>query len=397
MRQSHKSAPSIGQVSKQCCGCLACVASCRVGAIQVTRDNLGFMRPEMDAALCVSCGACDKVCPVLNDIAMDRTSECYWCQSKIADQLAGSSSGGVFGLLATRVLEDGGVVYAAAFSDDFSIVVHSRIDRVDNLYQALTSKYVQSYISPALYSMLLADLQNEKTVLFSGTTCQVEAVKLYLQGKKYNGRILSIDVMCHGAPSPLLWSSYVGYLEERGKERLYSVNFRSKLTGWTTFSFRYEYRNGKVIEERHNMNWYMKAFLNNASLRQSCFDCPSKRACGSDITLGDYWGFDSDGEEVDVAKGVSAVIIHSALGNLYFNEILEDMVLGKASFEDISANNPALEHSVRPFEKRDQFIDDILSGMELNRLMRKWTFRRGVFERILGKMKCLLAREGEKH
>ena len=387
--------PGVVQLAGRCCGCLACVASCHFGALRAQEDDLGFAQPKLDSTRCTSCGACDRVCPALNDSAMDSVEGSYWCQSKKTSQLSNSSSGGVFGLLAADALELGGVVYGAAFADGYARVEHIRVDGAETLHRILTSKYVQSYVSPDLYPMVVSDLKDGMTVLFSGTSCQITALKRYLAGKKYDGSILLVDVMCHGVPSPLLWSSYVRYLEERVGDKLDSVNFRSKSSGWTTFSFRYTYRKEKVVEERHSENWYMKAFLKNASLRQSCFDCPSKRSCGSDVTLGDYWGFDSNGKEVDADKGVSAVIVHTPKGAMHLERIFGDTVYGAAAFEDISAKNPALEHSVVPFTKRQQFLDDVRSGMELGEVMRKWKFDRSFVQRVLGKAKSLWVREGD--
>ena len=390
----HGDAPDVEQLGGRCCGCLACVASCRFGALRVREDDLGFVQPELDASCCTSCGACDKACPVLNSLAVGSIEGSYWCQSKKVLQLLDSSSGGVFGLLATDTLERGGVVYGAAFADGYARVKHIRVDNAEWLHRVLASKYVQSYISPDLYKTIVSDLKNGATVLFSGTSCQIAALKRYLVGKKYDGSIILVDVMCHGAPSPLLWSSYVGYLEKRIGEKLDTVNFRSKSSGWTTFSFRYTYRKEKVVEEQHSENWYMKAFLKNASLRQSCFNCPSKQSCGSDITLGDYWGFDSRGKGVDIDKGVSAVIVRTSKGAKHFERILGDMVYGAADYEDVSAKNPALEHSVAPFEKREQFLDDIRSGMDLDEMMSKWKFDRGFVRRILKKVKKLVGSRG---
>ena len=379
--------PEVKHLGGRCCGCLACVASCHFGAIYVRVDTLGFVWPEFEESRCTSCGACDKACPVLGDSTADADEGCYWCQSKKSDQLSASSSGGVFGLLACDTLQLGGVVFGAAFAAGYTRVEHVRVDDAADLNKVLTSKYVQSYVAPEVYSEIATDLRAGRDVLFSGTSCQVAGLKRFLKGKKYSGSILTVDVMCHGVPSPSLWSSYVSFLEGQIGDKLESVNFRSKSSGWATFSFRYTYRKEKVAEEQHGDNWYMKAFLRNASLRQSCFECPSKRSCGSDITLGDYWGFDADSNGIESDKGVSAVIVHTPLGAKCLRRILDDTLHGTATFEDISAKNPALEHSVAPYENRDRFLDDVRSGMELSSLMRKWTFERSFVQRILVKVK----------
>lgn len=392
---THKAAPLVATLDQnRCCGCLACVATCCKGSLIESVDSAGFSRPVWNKDLCVGCGACDSACPALSPRERDERVAMLWAQSIDSSQLRHSSSGGLFALLADKVLDSGGTVYGAAFSDDFSAVEHIRIDDSSDLDRLMTSKYVQSRVSREVYESVVSDLVLGQTVLFSGAGCQIAALKGYLGRRKYNGTLLTVDVMCHGVPSPRLWSDYAEHISGLMGAPLSSVNFRSKTSGWTSYSLRCKARNEKEIEESHSQNWYMKAFLTNHSLRSSCFNCPSKQACGSDLTLGDYWGYEGDAKDLDIEKGVSAVIVRTKLGEAFLDSIASEMRFGIASYEDVSSKNPALEHSVTPPPGRDQFISDVSAGIPVASLISKWSFKRSVFDKVKSKLAVLLKKNG---
>lgn len=134
----------------------------------------------------------------------------------------------------------------------------------------------------------------------------------------------------------------------------------------------------------------MKAFLTNHSLRSSCFECPSKQSCGSDLTLGDYWGFEGGGEGVIVDEGVSAVIARTPLGEAYLEKVTLKTHLGAACYDDVALKNPALEHSVTPPAGRNGFLADVSSGVPIEALVSRWTFERSFLDKVKGKMTVLL-------
>lgn len=373
----------------RCCGCLACVASCGRGAMEESTDALGFPRPLWDEESCVGCGACDKACPALSLRPQDARLKAFWAQSIDEVELRGSSSGGVFAALAGIVLDSSGTVYGAAFADGFSRVEHVRVDRSSELGRLMTSKYVQSRVSRKVYQDILSDLADGRTVLFSGTACQVAAVKNFLGKRKLRGDLLAVDVMCHGVPSPRLWSDYVTYLSCSMGAPLESANFRSKTSGWTSYSLRCRACNEKEIDVPHGQDWYMKAFLTNHSLRSSCLACPSKQSCGSDLTLGDYWGFEGGKEGLVVDEGVSAVVARTPFGEAYLEIAASKMQIGIASYDDVALKNPALENSVTSPVDRDDFLSDVSSGIPTRTLMTRWTFERGLLERAKGKLFAL--------
>lgn len=387
-------APEVAQLVKEaCCGCGACAASCRPKAIAMESDAVGFPFPLWDADKCVSCGACDRVCPALRSSKADDVAATLWAQSLDPGQLARSSSGGVFGLLARRVLERGGAVYGAAFAKGFHEVRHVRVDDLAGLGALLSSKYVQSYVGREVYESVRDDVRSGRPVLWSGAGCQVSGLVGYLGPLSSSCNLLTVEVICHGVPSPALWNRWVEYRERRAGDALTGVNFRSKSSGWTTYSCLYKYRQEKVDSVPHGHDWYMKAFLKNASLRGSCLGCPVRGHCGSDLTIGDYWGFRGSPLVEDPERGISAVIARTSRGLAAFNEVRPQVLCGETDYEDVLACNPALETSVSPHGRREAFLADVASGSSIDELEGRWSFERTLAERALGKLRRIVARK----
>lgn len=373
-----------------CCGCGACSAVCGKGAIAMITDGWGFAHPRVDESACVDCGACERVCPALSKRPRDSVESVWWAKVCNVELKERSSSGGVFGLLARETLREGGIVVGAAFADGCKSVEHMIVKLEENLDSVMRSKYVQSSIGKDVYEGVKSALLSGRKVLFSGTACQIAGMRGYL-GKLAEGSLfLAVDVICHGVPSPKLWSDWVDYLNVREGAEIHKVNFRSKTTGWLSFSVSYEYETEKDGATRQSANkfaddWYMKAFLNNASLRSSCFDCPCKRSCGSDITLGDFWGFQAIHPEIDHERGISAVICNTDKGRMAFDVVASGLDAGISSLEEIVPGNTSLIQSVQPFDRRNEFMFDVCEG-NLADMQSKWQFAPSVAKRIRGKL-----------
>lgn len=387
----------ISSLGEACCGCGACAARCPRGCIAMEPDACGFPRPAIDADACVGCGACGAVCPVLNLPGEDRVERALWAKAGDAALLDRSSSGGVFGLLARDVLSRGGVVAGAAWADGCRELRHVVIEREDDLDPLMRSKYVQSSVGRDVYEGVRDALRAGRHALFSGTACQVAGMRSYLGALADSDMFLGVDVICHGVPSPGLWRRWLGYVEGREGGEVHEVNFRSKITGWLSYSVMYEYITEKDSASRFSANkfaddWYMRAFLKNASLRGSCLACPFKRRCGSDVTLGDFWGVQRQHPEVSVDGGVSAVLGNTRKGAGAASRITESMTVGDSSVEKVVSGNPALVRPVQPFADRVEFLSSLAEGVPIPEMMRRWDFEPTRKQKIVSGAKAVMKR-----
>lgn len=343
---------------KDCCGCHACVSVCAHRAITMQSDVEGFLYPVVDRDLCTNCGLCEQACPVINQTSSRKPLKVYAAKSNDEELRRQSSSGGIFTLLAEAVIHEGGVVFGARFDGQWN-VVHSWTDTPDGLVAFRGSKYVQSVIGNT-YNEAKEFLRQGRKVLFTGTPCQIAGLKKFLR-KDYDN-LLTVDIICHGVPSPLVWQNYID--EMRTKGDIVDVSFRDKTYGWAQYGFSLSYvspaANASESLERHTSlfprseNIFMRGFLADLYLRPSCHACPSRsgKSC-SDITLGDFWGVKSVHPVMNDDKGCSAVLIHSTKGQMVYDMLLKDDV--ESAYEYLLAENPSLEHDPKYTKYARQF------------------------------------------
>lgn len=381
--------PSISIVGKRCCGCSACMAACPVSCLEMKPDACGFIHPTYEDG-CIGCGRCAKACPVMTVGNADSSVAVYWAKAKDDDLRNRSSSGAVFGRLAQHVLEEGGSVYGAAFSRDCKSVRHIRVINHDELDSIMRSKYVQSVVGQDVYKGVEQDLKAGRRVMFAGTACQNAGIRNYLTLKKVPLQdLLLIDVICHGVPSPKLWSEWLDHVSREVGSEVDGVNFRSKSTGWLTFSVAYYAATEKVKSEVNGNDWYMRAFLRNAALRESCLSCPSKRCCGSGITLGDFWGIQDTHPEALDDLGVSAVICNTERGEEALAAIKMQLVAGPSSMDKVVSGNPSLIGSIIPYSRRKEFLSDVSADMSIDELMDKWKFEASLKQKLRSKASAM--------
>ena len=386
--------PGVISLGDSCCGCGACSAKCPKGCLSMTQDEVGFLKPNFNADLCIGCGACDSICPVLNQNPAVEPVEVSWAKSLSSDVLQQSSSGGLFGVLADAVIKSDGVVVGASFQERCNTVRHECVSDSEGLKRLQRSKYVQSEIPASLYREVKEYLLAERLVFFTGTACQVSGMRNYLGKLADSVFFISADVICHGAPSPFLWQKWLDFKSSEQSTEIDDVNFRSKTTGWSSYSVLYYVRTEKderrVLGGRFGDDWYMRAFLDNASLRSSCFDCPAKRSCGSDLTLGDFWGFSSIHPEVDSSRGVSAVLCNTDKSKNWFDRVSPELEMGPSSYDEVIGGNPALAVSVAPHPQRSKFLRALAEGASIKELSSRWTFRDTFLIRLRRKLKRVL-------
>lgn len=367
---------------KDCCGCHACATVCAKHCITMQADEQGFLYPFVDKDVCTDCGLCEKVCPVINQGEPHKPLKVYAAKNKNEEIRRLSSSGGIFTLLAEKVIGEGGVVFGARFDEEWN-VVHSWTDGIEGVAAFRGSKYVQSTIGNT-YREAKDFLIKGRKVLFSGTPCQIVGLKKYLR-KDYDN-LLTVDVVCHGVPSPLVWRTYLDETLKSlpvkcndGKKTfvlslneipvITGISFRDKTNGWKKFCFCLRYAafesasnsvSASDIKKENEMlqpfsdNIFMKGFLANLYLRPSCYDCAARSGkSGSDISIADFWGVQNYYPEFDDDKGVGLILVNSEKGKFVYDAIEVHNI--EATYEEGLKGNKCLEHSVTKTDQIDLF------------------------------------------
>ena len=377
---------------QDCCGCSACVQRCPKQCIILHEDEEGFLYPKVNMATCIDCGLCEKVCPVLHQAEERVPLEVFAAKNPNEDIRHESSSGGIFTLLAEQIIDAGGVVFGVKWNEHFE-AVHAYAETKEGLAAFRGSKYVQSQVG-GTFKQAEQFLKQGRQVLYSGTPCQIAALKLYLR-KDYEN-LLAIDIICHGAPSPGVFRWYLSeeiaqeaarqsgekiqfrsslpipsiakadvLAREQGFE-IEDIRFRDKRVGWKKFSFVLSLKplskvttagekNSVSLSYTLHENAFMKGFLRNIYLRPSCYACPAKGGkSGSDITLADYWGIQHLMPEFDDDRGVSALTINTEKGQKAMQTIGAEIY--SAPYEDLCIKNPSLLHSCLIPANRSRFF-----------------------------------------
>ncbi len=371
---------------KDCCGCEACVQRCPKQCIALEEDSEGFLYPEVNKDICIECGLCEKVCPVINQGKPIEPISVFAAINPNGEIRLQSSSGGIFTMLAETIIDKGGVVFGVGFNNRWE-VVHKYAETKEALAEFRGSKYVQSRVGN---TFLQAEtfLKQGREVLFSGTPCQIAGLKCFLR-KDYSN-LLTVDFICHGVPSPGVFRQY---LEEekikvarKGRKNTVSfsskstsvperdmlkcneveiehISFRDKTAGWKKYSFvlvltkvtaaseKIQFRSRKSLR----INPFLRGFLKDLYLRPSCHECPTKQMkSGSDITLADFWGVTQLMPRLDDDKGFSVFTINTDKGAA----LMETVSLKRypITYEQLKQTNSALYKSATIPQNRSKFF-----------------------------------------
>lgn len=361
-----------------CTGCSACLNICPKQCIFMNIDDEGFWYPVIDEERCMECNLCEKVCPLLNKMEYNNNPTAYACINNDLGIRQESSSGGIFTLVAEQIIARGGVVFGARFDDDFN-VVHAYVETREELRVLRGSKYLQSRIGET-YKEVKKFLGQGKKVLFSGTPCQVAGVKSFL-GSTYEN-LFTIDIICHGVPSPKVWQKYIEYREEVAGSKSRKIAFRRKNEGWKIYSLSFTFQNGKEYIQPYNRDLYMRVFLEDICLRPSCYNCQFKTLNReSDITLADFWGIQKICLEMDDDKGASLIFVNSEMGQEMFKNIMETITFKEVNINEAVFYNSAAIKSAKYNPKRKDFFRN------LDKLPFKCLVKKYCSDPILTKMK----------
>ena len=326
-----------------CCGCNACVQCCPKQCITMIPDEEGFDYPTVNKNDCIDCGLCEKVCPILNSGESKRPLKVYAAKNTKEEIRLKSSSGGVFTALAEDIIHKGGVVFGVSFDKEWN-VVHTYTENIEGLAAFRGSKYVQSKVGSS-YKEVKSFLKSGREVLFTGTSCQIAGLKNFL--RKDYPNLLTIEILCHGVPSPKVWQQYL--FEKKAQFRcndISQINFRDKRNGWSQFHMVINFTNGNLYTAPFSNDTYFKGFLSNLYLRPSCYSCKCKNGrANSDLVIADYWNINEALPEYNDNKGISLVLINSPKGLSTINSLSTQIDYKETGYEVCrSRNGGFLEH-----------------------------------------------------
>ena len=373
---------TVRQEAASCTGCGACVSICPKQAITMRADGEGFLYPVVDGEKCVECSLCEKRCPVGKDV-LEKHAKILGAQAEDAELRKVSSSGGVFTLLARDTLAKGGVVFGAAFDENLRVEHVGALDETE-LAGMRGSKYVQSDATDAIQNAVSL-LGRDIPVLFSGAPCQINGLLAAL-GRQKTDKLLTVDFVCHGVPSPGVFASYIRELEKAHGCRATGYAFRDKRLGWKNFSAVATFEDGTEHTGTQVDEPFLYGFLQNLYLRPACHVCTQLRGerHPADITIADLWGAEKLCPEKDDDTGLSLVMANTQKGRQALEALgakLETFPLG--GLEEMAGGNPGLLAPAKPHEKRAAFFKRYRThGFESRRVM-KLLRGKSRFERAL--------------
>lgn len=344
--------------NKNCIGCAACYSLCPSAAVTMKENEEGFLFPVIETDKCTECGLCVKICPALNpQYKNNKNPECYAAMA--SDEIrAESSSGGVFPVLAYHFLEHGGYVAGAVWETDGS-VKHIVSDKRDDIENMRGSKYLQSVIGDC-FKDIKTLLEENKKVLFTGTPCQVAGLYAFLR-KDYEN-LYTVELICHGVPSPKVFKKYLAENLEKD-EKFVKTDFRDKIYGWDSKLVISTQTSQRKITHFAADDSYMQSFLKNISLRESCGDCKFNRLPRqSDMTIGDFWLIRRYRKQMDDKKGTSVILVNNLKGSKLLKNIADNFkILKKVPLKYGIKGNPNIVQSSKMNIYRELFFKSIAS------------------------------------
>lgn len=356
-----------------CSGCMLCSAICSKHCIEMIKDSEGFWYPQINLQECIHCGKCERFCPVNNDLDDNASIKSFAAYALNNNIRMSGSSGGVFYCLAESILEEHGVVCAAAFEEDYNSVKHICVETKEALEQLKGSKYVQSNISE-VYIAIKNYLNAKKKVLFVGTPCEVAAIKRFFSTE--HDFLITVDIICHGVPSELVWTKYLESVH-RGK-RITSVSMRNKQYGWKNFAMKVAYDKHPQYVRSLAFDLYLRGFLENLYLRKSCYQCHFKSEDRiGDITIADFWG-----KETNDDKGISLISINTNCGQQLFDITKNKLSYEECDWQQSISKNIAATESAKMNLKRRTFFSEMSENDDFVKSVKKCLSKRSIKDNL---------------
>lgn len=382
------------QNPRDCCGCSACSNICNASAITMKQDKCGFYYPHLDKEKCKNCGLCENVCPMMeNYVTQTAEPDIYAVCNPDKTVLLESSSGGMFTLLAKWTLEQKGVIYGVAYDDCFS-VRHMRAENEETAWKFRTSKYVDSDISE-VYAHITDDLKNGRTVLLTGTPCQIAGVSRYLKLRRANTeKLYTCDNICHGVPSRKIWEDYLEILRTKyisSDDQITHINMRSKKVSWREKVLEISLKKGNISNIINDFS-FNRFFASLYGARPSCFHCHyTSYLRPSDFTLGDFWTGETAGLPFDIENGVSEVLVNTPKARLLFDQLKKNANIYTLTKKQ--GWQPHLEYSAKAPKNQDKFWQEYLAASDKETVLRKY-MKGSMVTRIIRTLSPFLRKTG---
>lgn len=381
---------------QNCSSCGACANVCGRNAISMRLDVEGFYRPVIDSEKCIECGACERICPwnkeILNPNKSSNNPKTLAAFANDESIRLQSSSGGIFSILAERVLDDGGVVAGVAQTAPTRFG-HIIVDNKADLKKLRGSKYVQADVG-LVYREVRGLLKAGRKVLFSGTPCQVAGLYAVLGNAATSVNLFTVDIVCHGTPSVKIFEKYIKELEKENSALVASSRFRDKRMGWRLFSMtsmlNTNSEDSVQFSKTLREDKFMQVFLRNICLNSSCVDCHyGKLPRVADISLGDYWNIADVHPQMDDNKGTSVVLLNTTPGSMLFESVADKVVQCDSKVEYAIAGNPCIVRSSKRHPKRAEFFAN-LDKYSLDQLIKMYCPLPSLPRRMIRRIKRML-------
>lgn len=373
----------------ECFGCEACSNSCPKSAIFFEEDDEGFRYPRIDFSLCIACKVCENVCPFANMPKKNAISSfVFGGYSLNQDIRFMSTSGGAFSEIVDAFCDDDYAIFGAV--SDGLLVKHSCVFNKNEIAVFRKSKYSQSVIGDS-YKKAKGFLKAGKKVLFSGTPCQIAGLISCL-GDIDKTRLLTVEVVCEGVPSPLYMRKYDEKLHSKYGYGISKLDYR--YTGKSVFgNGKWDFEimetvleNDKVIRIDRWFNPFWSIWLQHLMSRPSCYNCQfTEQKRLADITLGDLWGVHSFSAELyGKNSGSSLVVCNSKKGRTVFDLAKENMFGHELDFNEVLKFQGPFKRHIAENDKRNLFMQDLKSNMSFRDINKKWA-KRPTFKLLLKK------------
>lgn len=350
------------KITDFCTGCRACEQVCPKKAITMDMDQEGFWFAHINQNICIDCGLCKKKCPQNIEFKSNANKpQVFVAKSCDKDILFKSASGGIFGTLAKAYIENGGIAFGVQYDSSWK-AHHTKATNLTDLQPLLSSKYVQADTENT-YSEVKHLLKEGIEVLYSGTGCQIAGLKSFL-GNDYPN-LVTIDIICHGVASPLLFQKYILWQEHKKNSPITFFDFRSKVVRWgLDFTLKTE---KKTETKSCTIDPYFHHFLKGNSYRECCYHCHySNPQRISDITIGDYWGVEKEHPAFKSKNGASVVLVNTEKGAKIWSKYANLFTVQNSSFEQAAKYNKNLRNATeRNSYIRDEFYKGIQDGDSL--------------------------------